>query len=1535
MHTMKQKMSKKILSVILTLNLLLQSFVPFLVSPVYADDPTPSASTVDVTPSSTPDVTNTSTPTIEVTPTVEPTPEITIAPTPIITSEATSSPTIEVTPTLEVTPTTTLEVAPEPSSNTSSQAPPQNNESSDSVIPGSDQESIQVSPTDTSLQSVSNPAPLPNTLTIASNLEQTLTPEPTLTTDKPDYFPTDIAYISGAGFLPNTTYTLHIMSSDMPYVSYKVEVTSDENGNLFYAYQLDGHYRPNYSIDALDASGTVITSMIFTDGDHTKDLSITCENVSISGSTWTFSGSWHAYYFPGQSSQYDAELLSPNSSTMIDDSSKDNPDTFVLNQTDKDHISGTWSNQYDFSTAPSAVLASLYHAQNAGAEKSVESTCTFSLPGSISGQKFNDLNGNGIKNTGEAGMSGWTIYLDTNNNSTLDSGETSATTDSTGNYSFSNLTVGTYRVREVLQSGWQQKLPGSGSAYKYDVTLTSGQNVTGKNFGNQRQQGTITLSKEVTLDNGGTAGVNDFGLTIGGVAVNSGETKTLSSGATYAIDEAGLTGYSFVRITGDAKCPSVLGGTISLSPGDDISCTIINDDIAPSLTLVKEVNNDNGGTATTTDWILTATGLDQTTISGEGGATSDSAFKTGTYSLTESAGPSGYTAGDWSCDGGTQVGNTVKLDNGQSSTCTIINSSQKGKIKIVKNTLGGNDNFGFTLTGDTSLTPSITTVDGSGNSGELDIKAGSYSLSENEKSGWKLTDSSCDSGTPESFDVAPGATVTCTFTNTKYSSISGFKYEDGLTDPLSGWVISLYKDTDTLVGTQTTTASGYSFNSLLPGNYFLTEDLISGWTQTDAPSPITLSAGTDVVDQNFTNFQNVSVTACKVEDEDGSTNTDFDQSPVAGWVMYLLTDGVRGTVQTTRDNGCHTWTNLDPNHTYGVEESTETAWTPLEDTSIDFGKATSGSTYSHTFVNFKKAKIIVHKDVVGTDGTIDVLDNTKFKTYLNDGNEQSITESLDVTYSDLAPGTYTVTEGTEPSGYSLVSISDDSGDLDDGVVTVTSGDTFNVYLKNQQNSAHLTVIKKVEGGDKEASDFTLYITGQHVSNTDVSGNEDGTTVTLDAGGYSVDERDGEYDGYTKSLSEDCSGDINFGDTKTCTVTNTRDTGSITIIKDASPDSEDSFRFTGNLGEFTLTDSGEDDSQNEKVFSGLETGNYNITEPSVKGWSLDQITCNTEEGINTNNRNVVIDLSKGEEVICTFHNSKLNTITAHKFDDSNANQIQNDGEKSLSGWNMTLYSGSDCDGESISSGATNASGNISFDELHSGNYSVKETLQEGWNNSTPICQNVTLTRRQGEQVNFGNYSNPEITIRKSNDAGSEKNPGDAVTYRIRLHISGSNVNDLKVRDLLPKGFKYRTGSAKVNGVTLDSLHEPIYASPGKWNLGSFSNGDDIELEYIADISSDQQPGSYLDIVWAQGTSLADSRVLAFADDTSMVDTNFAGTSVKVVKDQTGSDDYNVEKKVEGQVLGASTDLPATGANELWLLGALLSLYVGLKLVRNSK
>ena len=100
----------------------------------------------------------------------------------------------------------------------------------------------------------------------------------------------------------------------------------------------------------------------------------------------------------------------------------------------------------------------------------------------ISGHKFEDQNANGTKDAGEPGISGWTFYLDANNNGQLDQGETSVKTDANGSYQFAGLNPGSYVVREIVPSGWHCSTP---SPCEYHFTLSAGDpDRTNADFGN-------------------------------------------------------------------------------------------------------------------------------------------------------------------------------------------------------------------------------------------------------------------------------------------------------------------------------------------------------------------------------------------------------------------------------------------------------------------------------------------------------------------------------------------------------------------------------------------------------------------------------------------------------------------------------------------------------------------------------------------------------------------------------------------------------------------------------------------------------------------------------------------------------------------------------------------------------------------------------------------------------------------------------------------------------------------------------------------
>lgn len=100
--------------------------------------------------------------------------------------------------------------------------------------------------------------------------------------------------------------------------------------------------------------------------------------------------------------------------------------------------------------------------------------------GSISGYLFNDGNADGIKNNADAFTGARVVFLDTNGNGKLDTGERQMTSDATGNYRFDNLPAGTYNVYRVFPSGYRLS---TGTNGKLTVTIAEGQNLTGVNVG--------------------------------------------------------------------------------------------------------------------------------------------------------------------------------------------------------------------------------------------------------------------------------------------------------------------------------------------------------------------------------------------------------------------------------------------------------------------------------------------------------------------------------------------------------------------------------------------------------------------------------------------------------------------------------------------------------------------------------------------------------------------------------------------------------------------------------------------------------------------------------------------------------------------------------------------------------------------------------------------------------------------------------------------------------------------------------------------
>jgi Tol biopolymer transport system component len=70
--------------------------------------------------------------------------------------------------------------------------------------------------------------------------------------------------------------------------------------------------------------------------------------------------------------------------------------------------------------------------------------------GTITGNIFNDANGNSLHDPGEAARAGGLVYLDANNNQQFDGAERLVVADSQGQYLFKDVAPGTYTVRQLV-----------------------------------------------------------------------------------------------------------------------------------------------------------------------------------------------------------------------------------------------------------------------------------------------------------------------------------------------------------------------------------------------------------------------------------------------------------------------------------------------------------------------------------------------------------------------------------------------------------------------------------------------------------------------------------------------------------------------------------------------------------------------------------------------------------------------------------------------------------------------------------------------------------------------------------------------------------------------------------------------------------------------------------------------------------------------------------------------------------------------------
>ncbi|MEM0053766.1 MAG: SdrD B-like domain-containing protein [Nitrososphaeria archaeon] len=131
------------------------------------------------------------------------------------------------------------------------------------------------------------------------------------------------------------------------------------------------------------------------------------------------------------------------------------------------------------------------------------------------------------------------------------------------------------------------------------------------------------------------------------------------------------------------------------------------------------------------------------------------------------------------------------------------------------------------------------------------------------------------------------------------------------------------------------------------------------------------------------------------------------------------------------------------------------------------------------------------------------------------------------------------------------------------------------------------------------------------------------------------------------------------------------------------------------------------------------------------------------------------------------------ICGFKFHDENVNGKWDENEEGVEGWAIELW----LDGGKIAETTTASDGSYCFDELDAGIYEVREVLEEGWKNITPISIEIKL--QSGEisgNNNFGNIKLSSISGYKFYDTNADGawNSEEVTIEGWKVHLTGTNI-----------------------------------------------------------------------------------------------------------------------------------------------------------------
>ena len=1611
---MKKQILNRLFSTVASLALLTNSIVyPFSVA--YAQEE------ITPTPEPTPVVEETTIPIPTVEPTIEPTPEETATPLQETSGQASSEPTIIATeqPLLTETPIASLEPSAEAGTSTPTVTPeqPQENGHLEAVIL-----------TETKAASIAE-----------FDLSYREDGSATIQTDKLDYAPTDTVLITGTGFIPNKEYSLEI-TSETGNFKFSDRVTSDESGNLFYSYQLDGTYRPNYLVEAKDGNGVIVTSVTFTDaasgfnspaatgGNHNQwsnpSNAFSSDNSYATETTEGQNQSYENFGFAvipsgstinGIEIQVEAKSSDPSGCQieprLWSDSDNDHSDrkTQALTDIDSPYTLGSpsdlWGATWIFSdftntnfhievqfddissSSCDSSTVSLDHIQTKvyytpfvntpptitegdsvnvtmskngspipfsltlnATDPNAGQTLTWSIS-SVAGHGTATASGTGtsksigytpttnyvggdsfivqvsdgsgtdtitvnvtvqdsnVANPSLSNCCGMDVVLILDSSDSMSSGDITtvksaattlvnalmpATPTRIGVIDFDTTVIGTSlnpttNKTDVLNKVNSIGHTGATEYTNWDAALNAADNMVGSGA-----LVVIITDGNPTTSDGPLSDLND--AIVHANAIKTSGTRILAIGINSSGTGGGLTIANLVAISGSVQSPpnpvtigtDVVTGDIS---GLATILTSLTTAMCGGTVTVTKLIDDDGNLGTTNDrtpasgWTFNVGGQSGKVTDVNGQTPAVTLTPASGYSVTETS-QNGYGLLSASCTGATNNGSVsgnsitgIQIGNTDIVSCTFINTEEERKIDWCHCEPNGNCQS-------LNLPPSALQ-----NAGHMD--ANGNPLHAGDHAG------QC---------ISTGTLIVKKIVSGVSPSNFYFRIEGG------GTTIAKYFDAD-----------GQNDETVPSGTYNVTEDTAS--TPNYTPSYDNCN-GVVVMDGGSA--------TCTISNTRNQGQITFIKNVTVGtespnsWTFNVYQGAVLvGTYNHDQivalDTGFYTVVENGPS-SYFLDSIGGTACVESQVSPGIANLTVSENGGTCIFGNSQKGSITITKDVIPNDSSIwDFTVSGPSGTYVHNdlGNDQSHT------FTDLLPGSYNITESTSPH-YSTNIVCND-------VPGFPGSNGYLLALQPGQNAQCLVTNTyvpycgdNIKNGEEQCDGIDGVTSGQNFCSTSCH------LVPIYDGQHSCPA------GTVKSQSPVWSGNISGTDP---------DGENFSLTSGGKYLFEASGTFVPTSAPGYLSDAG------YMTINGILSPLYGI-HGIGNDYAAHALLANLGSGVGvvdwgtynpvhlyakyyeptTNNVQFVIGDRYGDWFSTAWQNQtgmndnsgslNLNvyecvnygSVALGKCNDINGDGGECDGsEPMLAGWTLFLDENGNniLDGEERS-GITNSEGMVYFTNVLPRNYGLCEVEQGGWSRTKPSnsnCLDVNLAPGGGLAFYFANQEElPGISITKSNDKAGGVGQGDTVTYSLTLKNTGNMpLSDIVVKDVPAGGFTYVAGSTVIDGAV--SPDPTISGGTLSWIIKSLGIGGELVITYKILTPSDLMVGTYTNYATCNAWMMR-----GVLDLTGPVIDGIGGGDVvcspasSTVSRGAG---FSYGGNLIPRVLGAATELPATG-NPTWIL-----------------